>query len=95
VSFSVIGVLWDTLLQTHIPREMLSRVASYDALGSLAAVPIATALVGSVVATLGVRTTLEIAAVVMLLSGLEPLLVRDVWRIGLTKDAPAEEPASR
>lgn len=95
VSFSVIGVLWDTLLQTHIPRDMLSRVASYDALGSLAAVPVATALVGSVVATLGVRATLEIAAVVMLISGLEPLLVRDVWRIGLTRDDPAEEPVPR
>lgn len=95
VSFSVIGVLWDTLLQTHIPRDMLSRVASYDALGSLAAVPVATAVVGSVVATLGVRVTLEIAAVVMFVSGLEPLLVRDVWRIGLTKDVPFEEPVSR
>ena len=86
VSFSVIGVLWDTLLQTHIPPEMLSRVASYDALGSLAAIPVATALVGSVVASVGVERTLEIAAVVMLLSGLEPLLVRDVWRIGLAKE---------
>lgn len=95
VSFSVIGVLWDTLLQTHIPRDMLSRVASYDALGSLAAVPVATAVVGSVVATLGVRVTLEIAAVVMFVSGLEPLLVRDVWRIGLTKDVPVEEHVSR
>ena len=95
VSFSVIGVLWDTLLQTHIPREMLSRVASYDALGSLAAIPIATAVIGSVAAAIGVRATLEIAAVVMLVSGLEPLLVRDVWRIGLTKDTPDAEPASR
>jgi hypothetical protein len=25
-------------------------------------------------------------------SGIEPLLVRDVWRIGLTKDAIAEGP---
>lgn len=92
VSFSVIGVLWDTLLQTHVPGDMLSRVASYDALGSLAAVPVATALVGSVVATIGVQTTLEVAAVVMLVSGLGPLVVRDVWRIGLEKDAPDAEP---
>lgn len=85
VSFSVIGVLWDTLLQTHVPTDLLSRVASYDALGSLAAVPIATAVVGSVAAAIGVQATLEIAAVVMVVAGLEPLLVRDVWRVGLAK----------
>lgn len=95
VSFTLITVLWDTMLQTHVPPELLSRVASYDFLGSTAAVPIATAVIGSLAAAIGVQTTLEGAAVVMVVAGFGPLLVRDVWRIGLTKDEPAEaQPSS-
>lgn len=91
ISFALITVLWDTMIQTHVPTEMLSRVASYDALGAMAAVPVATAIVGSVSAAIGVSTTLEWSAAIMLLSGFGPLVVRDVWRIGLTKEG-AEGP---
>lgn len=83
ISHSVLGVLWSTLLQVHVPREILARVTAIDYLGSAAAIPIGTAVVGSLAATVGVRPTLIGATVVILLSGLGGLVVRDVWRIGL------------
>lgn len=83
ISHSVLGVLWSTLLQVHVPREILARVTAIDYLGSAAAIPIGTAVVGSLAATIGVRPTLIGATVVILLSGLGGLVVRDVWRIGL------------
>lgn len=91
VSFSIITVLWDTMLQTHVPEGMLARVSSYDALGSMAAIPVSTAVIGSVAAAIGLQRTLEISAGVMFVSGLLPLMVRDVWRIGLTKADAAEQ----
>ncbi|MFM7718417.1 MAG: MFS transporter [Actinomycetota bacterium] len=86
VSFSVLMVLWNTLLQVHVPPDLLARVASYDYLGSGAAMPLATAIVGSAVAGFGLRPTIVACTVVMVLAGLEPLLVRDVWRVGLEPD---------
>lgn len=87
ISFSVLGVLWSTLLQIHVPPELLSRVTAIDYLGSAAAMPIGTALVGSISASVGARPTLIGAALVVVLAGLGGLVVRDVWRIGLEKTA--------
>ena len=32
IAFELMGVLWFTALQTHVPRESLSRVSAYDAI---------------------------------------------------------------
>lgn len=45
-------VAWDQALQTHVPADRLSRVYSYDALGSFAALPIGEALIGPLAAAL-------------------------------------------
>ena len=37
---AVAGITWDTALQQHLPQRVLSRVASYDNLGSFATVPL-------------------------------------------------------
>lgn len=87
VSFTILGVLWSTLLQVHVPPDLLSRVTAIDYLGSAAAMPIGTALVGSISASAGVRATLIGAAIVVVLSGFGGLVVRDVWRVGLEKTA--------
>lgn len=46
VGMSVAGITWDTALQTHVPRALLSRVASYDTLLSFVAIPIGQLAVG-------------------------------------------------
>jgi MFS family permease len=56
VSFS--NALWFTALQERIPREALSRVSSYDWLGSIVFQPAGYALAGPVSAAIGVSATL-------------------------------------
>ena len=40
VGLETFGVLWDTAMQQQIPQDRLSRVSSYDALGSFVFIPI-------------------------------------------------------
>ena len=54
VGIEVFGVLWDTALQQHVPRERLSRVAAWDQLGSFVAIPIGLTIVGPISTALGV-----------------------------------------
>ncbi len=77
----IFGVLWDTGLQTLVPQESLSRVSSYDALGSFALGPIGLATVGPVADAIGIRETLIGAGVLTVLCCSAALLspqVRDV-----------------
>ena len=46
IGFDLFGVLWMTTMQHEVPPESLSRVASYDALGSLMLGPIGLLLAG-------------------------------------------------
>ena len=74
----VFGVLWDTAMQQQIPRDRLSRVYSYDALGSFVCIPIGVSVAGPIASVLGVRTTLVLAGAVVVVTPLAVLLVRDV-----------------
>jgi len=51
-------ILWSTLMQRLVPRDLLGRVASLDALLSYALVPLSYAVTAPVEAALGLRTTL-------------------------------------
>jgi len=59
------GVYWTTALQTHIPREALSRVVAYDAMGSLMFGPIGLALAGPAIIAIGLRNSFLIGALVI------------------------------
>jgi MFS family permease len=72
------GVLWDTAVQQEIPEEKLSRVSSYDALGSFALIPLGLAAAGPIADLIGTRETLIGAAAISLTATLAVLLVRDV-----------------
>jgi hypothetical protein len=52
------NAVWFTALQERVPREALSRVSSYDWLGSVALQPAGFALAGPVAAVIGVPATL-------------------------------------
>ncbi len=56
------GVLWDTTLQRSVPPAVLSRVSSYDWLGSVGLVPLGYALAGPMGAALGLHNALGLAA---------------------------------
>ncbi|HSB39383.1 MAG TPA: MFS transporter [Gaiellaceae bacterium] len=72
------GVLWDTTMQQEIPLDRLSRVSSYDALGSFALIPIGLAVAGPVAEAVGTRSTLFAAGLISLSATLAVLFVEDV-----------------
>lgn len=96
IGLELFGVYWDTALQQHVPQEALSRVSSYDALGSFVAIPIGLSIVGPVSAAIGVSTTLWLAFGIFLAASGGTLLSRDVRTLPRRDDsvelAPMPEP---
>ncbi len=93
-AFSLPDTLWFTALQEHVPQGALSRVSSYDHLGSTVLRPIGYAIVGPVAAAIGVRATMIGAAVLMI--AMELVVVSLPSIRGLTRvTAPEVEPAHR
>jgi MFS family permease len=84
-------VLWLTALQTNVPREALSRVMAYDAMGSLMFGPIGLALAGPLIAAVGLQAGFLIAAGVALVAILASLLSASVrnLRSGSAHEAAA------
>jgi len=85
ISFDVFGVLWDTALQRHVPQDVLSRVSSYDWLGSLVLAPVGLALAGPTAAAFGIGGALWGCAGIVALSLTAALLSPQVRRL---KDEP-------
>jgi MFS family permease len=71
-------VIWGTLIQTHVPGELLGRVASLDWFVSTSLVPISFALTGPVSGAVGVQSTLVLAGVIACSVTLAFLLVPGV-----------------
>lgn len=94
VCADIFEVLWSTELQQHVPQEALSRVSSYDALGSFVLGPLGLALVGPVSAVVGVERTLAACAVLALLVNTATLLSRSVRDLPARPAAPDPAPAS-
>ena len=87
VSLELLAVWWFTAMQTNIPREALSRVSAYDAMGSLMFGPIGLALAGPLLAGVGARAAFFIAAAVSAAAVLGALLFRSVRQLS---SEPAE-----
>ena len=81
IGFEIFGVQWNTALHTRIAPEALSRVSSYDVLGSIAMVPVGEALAGWGVDSLGVPTTLVWCFAAIVVPTLAVLCVRDVRQL--------------
>lgn len=88
VGFEIFGVFWDLALQQHVPRDKLSRVASYDALGSFLAVPVGQVLAGPLAELIGVTEAIWLAFGLYVVAQGGCLLVPDVRRLRRT-DVPA------
>jgi hypothetical protein len=86
------GVLWDTSMQQEIPQDRLSRVYSYDALGSYALIPLGLAIAGPVAEAIGTKATLLAAGTISLSATLAVLLVRDVRTLRRRSPVELREP---
>jgi predicted MFS family arabinose efflux permease len=78
VGVELFGVLWDVTMQQEISTEQLSRVYSYDALGSYVVIPLGAAVAGPVADTIGTEETLVASALVIIAATALVLLVGEV-----------------
>ncbi|MGO4598608.1 MFS transporter [Terrabacter sp. 2RAF25] len=85
----VFGVGWSTALHEHVPVSVLSRVSSYDALGSFVAIPIGTFLYGWLATAVDVEKLMIVSAVVYVAISLAALLSRSVRDLAHVAEADA------
>jgi hypothetical protein len=83
-------VLWQTAMQSNIPRESLSRVSSYDAFGSLVFAPFGLVIAGPITEKIGTEQTLigmAIIFAVVLAAMLSVASVRNLRGQNVTADS--------
>ena len=94
-SITVLVIVWVTLVQRLVPKELLGRVFSLDWMISLGGVPLSFAIVGPLADVIGVRTTLIAAGVVGASVTLAFMFIpgaRGPERDGSLDDEPSTEP---
>jgi MFS family permease len=88
---TVFGVNWSTTMQQEIPPEMLSRISSYDVLGSLALAPVGAAVAGPLASVFGIPAVLTAGGILVVLLTVAVLFVPEVRqlqrRVGVNSDA--------
>lgn len=84
LGIEVFSVCWDTTMQQQVPGELLSRVYSYDALGSLVLIPVGFAIAGPIADAIGSQATLYGAAALVVGATLPVFGVRDVRELRRT-----------
>ena len=90
VGFSLFLVWWETALAHHVPPQALSRVSSYDWMGSLVLLPVGYLVAGPLASTFGARIVLGVGGglgLVLTLLGLAPRSTRQ-----LTGPGRSEQP---
>ncbi len=90
--WALMGVYWETSLARHIPPYALSRVSSYDWMGSLALLPVGFAIAGPLAAVFGARTVLGVGSAIGLVLLLLALVPRSTRELGA---APSAEQLAR
>lgn len=81
VGFALGNTLWFTALQRNVPDHALSRISSFDWLGSVALNPIGYALIGPIAGAIGAPEALGVAAVLNIAVCLSVVLVPSVRSI--------------
>jgi len=79
IGFELFGIGWETALGQHVPIDKISRVASYDMLGSFIASPIGQLTVGYVSAVVSITAVELYGAALHILLVLATLAVPSVW----------------
>ncbi|HEY0700245.1 MAG TPA: MFS transporter, partial [Micromonospora sp.] len=90
----VFGVLWETTMQREIPPAALSRVSSYDALGSYMFGPIGLLAAGPAAVAFGPRPMLAACGVLIAAVTLVALLSPGVRRLRAPVGGPVPESGS-
>jgi predicted MFS family arabinose efflux permease len=88
VGLALFGVWWETALAQRVPPEALSRVASYDWMGSFALLPPGLVLIGVIADAAGATTVMTIAGASAAVLVLAALLPRETRRLRRLADSP-------
>jgi MFS family permease len=78
VAVEIMMVQWTVAMARNIPPDKLARVSSYDALGSVMAMPVGALIAGPLAAAVGVSATQYGAVAVIILASALALIPRDV-----------------
>jgi MFS family permease len=81
VGFDMFGIGWETALGQHVPLDKLSRVSSYDMLGSFIAGPVGQLTVGYVAAASSAKAVELYGAALFALITVATLVVPSVWNL--------------
>jgi MFS family permease len=91
ITLDLWGTLWSTALQRKVPRDSLSRVSSFDAMGSMMFRPIGLAIAAPFSTFLGIENFLQLLAAITVVAIIVPLLDPQVRNMSYgdmsTKDA--------
>lgn len=87
VFIEMMMVQWTVAMTRNIPPAMLARVSSYDALGSVAAMPVGALIAGPLAAAIGVSAAQYGAAVMIVVASALALIPRDVRTMRYTATA--------
>jgi len=81
VGIAIHLALWFTVFQRNVPEAALSRVSSYDALGSFVLVPLGAAIAGPIASAVGIEETLIATGVIELVCFAIILAQPSIWAI--------------
>ena len=87
VNFDLWGAIWSTALQREVPKESLSRVSSFDGMGSLLMRPIGVALAAPLANTIGLSHTFIVLAIVSAFVVTVMLAFPAVWKMEFSEDS--------
>ena len=81
IGFAFGGAIWDSTLQRFVPEHALSRISSFDWLGSVALNPLGYALIGPLAVAFGTEEMLLIAGVLNILTCIGVVLIPSVYSL--------------
>ena len=87
------NVIWESMMQKEVPRELLGRVASVDWFVSLGMAPVGLVVAGALSNAIGIRTYFVVTAIVCTLPGLYILMSRRINEIDAGRVTPAPDAA--
>jgi hypothetical protein len=88
IGFALGNTLWMTALQRNVPEHALSRISSFDWLGSIALNPIGYALIGPIASAVGTSETLAVAGILNIAVCIGVVLVPSVRRVSMHAHVP-------
>jgi MFS family permease len=93
ITIEIMMVQWTVALARNIPPGKLARVSSYDALGSVMAMPVGALIAGPLAAAVGVRATQYGAAALIIVASALALIPRDIRHMRAVSDRQPVLPA--